>query len=110
MSSIFPDSILNLSEVDMPVEGVKGYLSQGKNNQVIFMEFSKDVEIPLHSHDSQWEVVVEGKVDLVVNGVNKTYKKGDTFYIPKGVDHSAKVYAGYASVAFFNEKHRYMKK
>jgi quercetin dioxygenase-like cupin family protein len=74
------------------------------------MEFSKDVDIPKHSHDSQWELVVSGKVDLDINGIKKTYNQGDTFFIPKDVIHSARVYVGYASVAFFNEKQRYKKK
>jgi quercetin dioxygenase-like cupin family protein len=110
MSSIFPKPILKLPEVNMPFDGVKGYLSQDENHQIIFMEFEKDVDIPKHSHDSQWEVVMNGKVDLVCNGVKKTYGKGDTFFILKDELHSAKVYAGYASIAFFNEKERYKKK
>ena len=110
MLSHFPKPILELPEVNIPVEGAKGYLSQGENEQVIFMEFEKDVVIPKHSHDSQWEIVVAGKVDYYECGVKHTYTKGDRFYIPKGTKHSAKVYAGYASVAFFNQKDRYMKK
>jgi len=61
MSSNFPKPILELPEANIPVEGAKGYLSQGEGEQVIFMEFEKDVEIPEHSHDSQWEIVVAGK-------------------------------------------------
>jgi quercetin dioxygenase-like cupin family protein len=110
MSNIFPKSITSLPEVDIPLKGVKGYLSQGENNQVIFMEFEKDVDLPEHSHESQWEVVVEGKVDLVVEGRKQTYSKGEKFFIPKGAKHSAKVYAGYSSVVFFNQKYRYKKK
>ena len=110
MVSNFPKPILELPEANIPVEGAKGYLSQGESEQVIFMEFEKDVEIPEHSHDSQWEIVVAGKVDYY-EGENKiSYTKGDRFYIPKGTKHSAKVYAGYASVAFFNQKERYKKK
>jgi quercetin dioxygenase-like cupin family protein len=110
MSRILPKPILKLPEVTIPVEGAKGYLSQGENEQVIFMEFEKNVEIPEHSHDSQWEIVVAGKVDYYKGGVKHTYTKGDSFYIPKGTIHSAKVYAGYVSVAFFNQKERYKKK
>jgi quercetin dioxygenase-like cupin family protein len=110
MLSHFPKPILELPEANIPVEGAKGYISQGKNEQVIFMEFEKDVEITEHSHDSQWEIVVAGKVDYFEGGVKHTYSKGDRFYIPKGTKHSAKVYAGYASVAFFNQKDRYMNK
>jgi quercetin dioxygenase-like cupin family protein len=110
MASIFPEPILNLPEVDIPFEGVKAYLSQGGNYQIIFMEFEKDVEIPDHSHDSQWEIILEGKVDYWENGVKQSYGKGDRFFIPKGKKHSAKVYAGYASIVFFNQKERYKKK
>jgi quercetin dioxygenase-like cupin family protein len=110
MSSIFPEPILDLPEAEISLEGVKAHLFQGEGEQVIFMEFEKDVEIPEHSHDSQWEIVVAGKVDYYEGGVKHTYTKGDSFYIPKGTKHSAKVYAGYASVAFFNQKERYKKK
>ena len=33
-----------------------------------------------------------------------TYVKGDRFFIPKGVKHSAKVFSGCASIVFFNQK------
>jgi quercetin dioxygenase-like cupin family protein len=55
MSSIFPEPILNLPEAEISLEGVKAHLFQGENNQIIFMEFEKDVEIPEHSHDSSWK-------------------------------------------------------
>lgn len=110
MSSCFPKPILDLPEINMPFFGAKGYLLQGENQQIIFMEFEKDVEIPEHSHESQWEIVVAGKVDYYEGGVKYTYTKGDRFFIPKDTKHSAKVYAGYASVAFFNQKDRYIKK
>ena len=38
MTSIFPEPILNLPEADIPLEGIKAYLSQGENYQIIFME------------------------------------------------------------------------
>ena len=110
MLSIFPEPILNLPEADIPLDGVKAYLFQGENYQIIFMEFEKDVDVPEHSHESQWEIVLEGKVDYWEEGAKHTYTKGDRFFIPKGVRHAAKVYAGYASIAFFNQRERYKKK
>lgn len=107
MSSIFPKPIISLPRADIPLEGVKAYLSQGENEQIIFMEFEKDVDLPEHSHESQWEVVLEGKVDLVVMDSKQTFSKGQRFFIPKGAKHSAKIYAGYTSIAFFNQKDRY---
>ena len=110
MKSVFPEPILNLPEADIPFEGVKAYLSQGENYQIIFMEFEKDAEIPEHSHESQWGVVLEGKIDLIIDGIKCQFKKGDRYFIPKGVNHSAFIYTGYSDCTFFNQKDRYMKK
>ena len=110
MPSIFPEPILNLPEADIPLNGVKAHLFQGENYQIIFMEFEKDADVPEHSHESQWEIVLDGKVDYYENGVKHTYVRGDRFYIPAGTKHYAKVYAGYAAMAFFNQKERYKKK
>ncbi len=110
MSNVFPDSIGRLPEADMPFEGVRAYLSQSEDHQIIFMEFSRDVDVPEHSHESQWAVVLEGRIDLMIGGEMRTLGKGDQYFIPKGVRHSAKVFAGYADVTFFNQKDRYRRK
>lgn len=109
-SKIFPEPIFNLPEANIPLEGLKAFLSQGSNHQIIFMEFDKDVELPEHSHESQWGIVLEGKIDVKINEIKKTYTKGDRYFIPKGVNHSVKIYAGYADITFFNEKQRYSAK
>ena len=110
MSEIFPEPIRNLPQADIPFDGITAYLSQADNHQILFMEFAKDTEVPEHSHEAQWGVVVAGTVDLTINGVERTYSKGDSVFIPKGVKHSAKIHAGYADVSFFNEKDRYKAK
>jgi len=45
------------------------------------MEFSEDVDLPEHSHTSQVGIVLEGKVDLVIDGVKNTFQKGDRYFI-----------------------------
>jgi quercetin dioxygenase-like cupin family protein len=104
MSELFPEMIRALPEADIPISGLKAYLSQADNHQIIFWEFQEDAEIPEHCHESHWSVVLEGKIDLII------YTKGSRFFIPKGAKHSAKVYAGYADITFFNEKDRYKRK
>ena len=74
------------------------------------MEFEKDVSVPEHSHEEQWGIVLEGKIDLVVDSKLKTYSKGDRYVIPKDVKHSAMIYAGYTDLTFFNQKERYKQK
>ena len=110
MPGVFPDAIIALPEADIPLDGVRAYLSQSDEHQIIFMEFSKDAIVPEHSHESQWAVVLEGRIDIAIGGEGKTLGKGDQYFIPKDVSHSAKVYAGYADVTFFNQKNRYSKK
>jgi quercetin dioxygenase-like cupin family protein len=110
MTNIFPEPILKLPKADIPIEGINAYLSQGNNYQIIFMEFEKDAIIPEHSHESQWEVVLEGNVDYWEDGIKHSYCKGDRFFVQKGKKHSAKVYAGYSSIVFFNQKERYKQK
>jgi quercetin dioxygenase-like cupin family protein len=110
VSKVFPDPIRSLPEADVPIDGVQAYLSQSEGHQVVFMEFSKDALVPEHSHASQWGVVLEGRMDIVIGGEARILGKGDQYFIPEGVKHSAKIYAGYADATFFNQKDRYQRK
>lgn len=107
MKTIFNEPILNLPKADIPIEGINAYLSQSDNHQILFMEFTKDAILPEHSHASQIGIVLEGKIDLIIDGIKNTYHKGDRYFIPDGVRHSGKIYAGYADITFFNQKDRY---
>lgn len=107
MSEIFPEPIRNLPLADIGLGGLTAYLSQAEDHQVLFMEFAEDAQVPEHSHEAQWTIVVAGKIDLTIDGVERTYSKGDSVFIPKGAKHSGKIYAGYADVCFFDEKNRY---
>jgi quercetin dioxygenase-like cupin family protein len=104
---IFPEEIKELPKADIPLAGISAYLFQGANQQIIFMEFDQDVDLPEHSHESQWGIFLEGKIDLIVNGVKNTYSKGERYYIPKNFKHTGKIYAGYADITLFNQSDRY---
>lgn len=107
MTNLFPDPIKNLPQVDMPYANYEAYLSQGENHQIIFMRFGEDVDLPEHSHECQWGIVLEGKIELTVAGQKNTYTQGDRFFIEKNVKHSGKIFAGYADMTFFGQKDRY---
>ena len=107
MTSIFPQPIRNLPKADLQFPEVTGYIAQCEKQQIVFMEFEKDTIVPEHSHENQWEIVLEGKVDYFEDGIKHTYKKGDRFFVQKGKKHSAKVYAGYTCMMFFDQKDRY---
>ena len=110
MSKNFPKAIEDLPLADIPLKGITAFLSEGEKHQIIFMEFEEDVDLPEHQHESQYGIVLEGKIELTIDGVENIYTKGDRYYIPAGTLHFGKIYAGYADVTFFNEKDRYKRK
>jgi len=107
MKNIFPEPILNLPIADIPFEDAVAYLSQGENDQILFMKFDKDVELLPHSHNGQWGVVFEGQIELTIEGSKNIYQKGDRYFIPEETVHSGKIYAGYADMTYFDQKDRY---
>lgn len=104
---VFPEPITALPQADIPIEGITAYLSQSQNHQIVFMQFEKNVPLPEHCHAAQVGFVLEGKIELTVSGVTTAYTRGDRYYIPAGALHSAKIFAGYADITFFNEPGRY---
>jgi quercetin dioxygenase-like cupin family protein len=108
--NIFPEPVLKLPEADIPLDGVKAFLSQGNDHQIIFMEFNKDIDLPEHKHESQFGIVLEGIIDLYIDGKKHTFQTGDRYFIPKDTVHSGKIYAGYADITFFDQKDRYKTK
>ena len=106
----FPDFIKNLPELDIAFDGVSGHLLQGENQQVAFVRFDKSISVPEHSHRAQWELVMAGEMHLRIEGKRKTYRQGESFFIPEGVEHGADVTAGYRAVIFFDQADRYQAK
>ena len=107
---LFPKIITCLPQADIPIEGLTSYLLQGTNHQVISMSFEKDVEVPEHSHEAQWGIVIDGEIELTINGNKQIYRKGDTYFIPKNIPHSARIKAGYKDLTLFNQRDRYKSK
>lgn len=105
--NIFPEIIKQHPSADIPIDGVKSHLIQAGQQQFIFMQFDKDVEIPKHFHEAQWGVVLDGEIELTIAGQKKSLKKGDTYYIDKDVRHSAKIKKGYTDLTLFNQPDRY---
>jgi quercetin dioxygenase-like cupin family protein len=110
MTPVFPSLVHSLPKADLSIPGLEAYISQSAEHQILFMSFSKDAEVPEHSHESQWGVVLEGRIDLCVAGSTTTFQKGDRYFIPAGVIHSAKIFAGYADMTFFDSPSRYRQK
>ncbi len=107
---VFPAMITNLPEVDIPFAGVKGWLLQGVDKQVVFFEVQPTAAIPEHAHGEQWGIVVEGAMELAISGVKKIYQKGDCYHIPQGAVHSVKPQTLLKVIDFFADVSRYKSK
>jgi quercetin dioxygenase-like cupin family protein len=108
--NFFPQIITRLPEADIPLEGVHSHLFQGKDQQFVFMRFDKDAQVPEHSHAGQWAVILDGEIELTIGGRKATFQRGDTYFIPKGVKHSARIKKGYKDLTLFDQKDRYKAK
>lgn len=107
---LYPEFIRNLPEANLPIEKVVGYLFQGERGQICFFEFEPPNEVPAHSHGDQWGVVLEGEMLLTVDGETRLMQKGDSYYIPAGVVHSAKFEKPCKVLDFFADANRYQPK
>ncbi len=74
------------------------------------MKFEEDVDLPPHSHKAQWCVVLEGQIELTINGATNLFRKGDRYFIPEGAVHYGKIYAGYEDITYFDQPDRYKSK
>jgi len=109
-SVFFPNIIQHLPEPDIPFPGLKSWLLQGEDQQVLFMQFEQDVEVPEHAHEAQWGVVLDGIMELTVEGKITTLRNGDSYFIRPGQKHSARIFAGYKDINLFDQPDRYRAK
>lgn len=107
---LFPKMIEKLPEVDISLPGVKGKLFQGRDMQAVFFSLEGTGEIPPHSHQAQWGVILEGEADMTIDGVTRRYRRGDAYYIPAGSVHAIKILGPMKALDFFDEPERYRPK
>jgi len=105
----YPDFIKAFHTLDVPFPDDVVQISVVKSEQglVAFFTFLKDMELPAHSHGAQWGTVVEGEIEFTIGGETKTYRPGDSYSIPAGVEHGASIKAGTRVIDVFEEPDRY---
>jgi quercetin dioxygenase-like cupin family protein len=106
----YPEIITSLPSADIPFSGIRGNLLQGNDQQLVFMTIEPVGKLPPHSHGAQWGVVLDGEMELTIGDETKRYLKGDSYYIPDGVVHSANFLSKVRAVDFFDDKERYKPK
>jgi quercetin dioxygenase-like cupin family protein len=107
VSEPFPEFIRALPAPESPLEGLRAWLLGNERALAMFYELPDGVEVPEHTHGAQWGVVLEGTVEFTIGGETKTYGRGDTYYVPASVAHSAVISSGYVGIDVFADADRY---
>jgi quercetin dioxygenase-like cupin family protein len=103
--------ITALPEADLPFAGVKAWILQGVEQQLIFFEFARTAKVPEHSHSyPQWGMVIKGKMTLTINEASRLVQKGDEYLIPANAKHKATFQTKTRVMDLFQEKTRYKAK
>lgn len=108
--TVYPDMIRNLPEIDIPLKGVRGWLLQGGDRQIVFFDIEPVGEVPPHAHCAQWGFVLDGEMSLTIGGKTAVYRKGDWYFIPEGVTHSATFLSRVNVIDVFDAPDRYKAK
>jgi quercetin dioxygenase-like cupin family protein len=105
----YPDFIMAFPSIDVPFpkDVVQTAVVRSDAGLVAFFTFLKDMELPTHSHGAQWGTVVEGEIEFTIGGETKIYRAGDSYTIPSGVEHGARIKAGTRVIDVFEEADRY---
>lgn len=106
----FPEFIQNLPEADLPVDTVHGWLLNGENGQVLFIQTDETTKISEHKHGDQWGIVVMGELELTIGDKTGIYRQGDSYNIPAGTPHKAVLQKGFRALDIFADKDRYRTK
>lgn len=103
MVNVFPEVIRQLPAANIPIDGLRIYISHSETHEVWFLESDIAIDYPEHAHAAQWSVVLRGEIEITTNEVTEKYSRGDSYFIPEGVIHSVKMKPGYAEVIFLND-------
>jgi quercetin dioxygenase-like cupin family protein len=103
----YPEILRDLPQIDIPLKGLRGWLLQSKDKQVVFFDIEPIGKVPPHTHCAQWGFVVEGEMSLTIGKETRVYRKGDWYYIPKGAVHSATFLTRVNAIDVFDDPERY---
>lgn len=94
-------------DVPFPDDMVTTQAIRSDQGLAVFFTFHKDLVLPMHAHAAQWGMVVEGEIILTIGDDTRAYRPGDSYSIPAGVSHGARIRAGTRVIDVFQEADRY---
>lgn len=105
----FPDFIQDFPSlgIPFPADVVQARAVQSSDGLVVFFTFLQDMDLPAHSHGAQWGTVIDGELELTIGDTTAIRRPGDSYDIPSGSMHSARIKAGTRVIDVFAEADRY---
>lgn len=98
-----PDNRIDTSSA---TPGMESYAWHGADgSQALFSTCTETAIVPQHAHDhDEYLLVVEGCYVVLMQGRSIELKPGQEHFIPGGVAHAGKVFAGTRSIQTFGGK------
>jgi quercetin dioxygenase-like cupin family protein len=104
----WPNVITNLPEANIDIRGIKAWILQGEEHQLVFFEMEPGAYVPEHSHDyDQWGTLIQGEMKLTINDKTVIIKGGDEYIIPARSKHRVEFQTQTRVIDFFSESTRY---
>ncbi|MCW3781107.1 cupin domain-containing protein [Defluviimonas salinarum] len=94
-------------DIPFPEEVITTNVLRSDDGLAVFFTFHENLDLPAHSHGGQWGTVLQGEIELTVEGETRRYRPGETYTIPSGALHSARIAAGTVVLDVFEEPDRY---
>lgn len=102
----FPDFFSQLSKLEIP-EDVARARAMTDTAQVLFYEVIEGGAADDLSTGAEWGLILEGKVEITIDGTTTTYGKGDTYFIPAGVPNHKLNHPGVVGIDVFEQADRF---
>lgn len=99
--SIWPSFVNRWPKAPMEIEGLSGRILKGEQGWIIFMAADHDVSVPAHRHGAQWGLTLDGRMELIIGDQTRNFERGETHFIPAGVEHAAVLYGGWRGLYVF---------
>jgi quercetin dioxygenase-like cupin family protein len=87
--------------------GIEVYVHDDGRSQILFMELpigQADAVVATHTHGVEWGTVVEGEIEMTIDGKLEVHRAGTQHLIPAGVPHSFRFRPGTISIHCFGER------
>lgn len=102
-----PEFFDRFPRAETPFDTIDTALFTEGRGTLVFQTFKSVTAIPEHEHDAQWGVVLEGRLDLVIEGTSLSVGPGESYHIAPHRRHSAIAAAGTQLIDIFADAHRF---